>query len=152
MNNGEGNSGKLNARDFTAEIEAATNFELSSRPEVSARELGGKVLATPGEKPGAIFGAAETVADRTEIIGEETQLQVDERLHDDAEDAASEEIGGLEHKIVAKNQEGVARAMIPEIDKIVDQKVYRPADLERAYRHGVNATLAVFNRKIGDRN
>ncbi len=172
MNNGEGNLGRLNAKDFTAEIEAATNAAVApeigvpGRPEVDMRGLGEKVLATPGEVPGAIFGGngsgevsgailGETTnlaTERLEEVGVESGLQIEERMRDDAEDAVSEEVGGFEHRIVAKNQEGVARAMMPEMERITAQRVYRPADLDKVYRRGVNATLAVFNRKIGDRN
>lgn len=58
----------------------------------------------------------------------------------------------FENRIVAKNQEGVAKMVAPEVDKLVGQKSFRPSDLERLYRQGVNTTLGVFNRKIGDRN
>ena len=40
----------------------------------------------------------------------------------------------------------------PEVEKMVSQKSFRVSDLERIYRHGVNTTLGIFGRRIGDRN
>lgn len=89
-----------------------------------------------------------------EFVGEESRIQTKERLADDLEDARNEAGEGLgfENRIVAKNQEGVARVVGPEVDKLVNQKSFRVSDLERIYRHGVNTTLGIFGRRIGDRN
>lgn len=89
-----------------------------------------------------------------EFVGEESKLQSRERMADDAEDARNEMGEGLrfENRIVAKNQEAVAQAVVPEVDKIMSQKSFRPALLDKLYREGVGAALEVFGRRIGDRN
>ena len=46
----------------------------------------------------------------------------------------------------------MARTVTLGVDKVVAQKSFRPSDLEKLYREGVNSILKVFNRKIGDRN
>lgn len=88
------------------------------------------------------------------FVGEESNLQEQERLADDREDLASETGGGLKFvdKIVTTNQEAIAQAIVPEVNKIVNRKSFRPAELMGVYQQGVNKTLGVFNRRIGDRN
>lgn len=88
------------------------------------------------------------------FVGDESKIQIKERLADDLEDARNEAGEGLsfENRIVAKNQEEVARAVAPEVDKLVGQASFRVKDLEKIYRQGVHAMLKVFNREIGERN
>ena len=89
-----------------------------------------------------------------QFVGEETSRQVGERLADDREDLMTEMGQGLalENRVMARTQEGVAKAVAPKVEQMVGQASYRPADLMRLYRQGVNETLRVFNRRIGDRN
>lgn len=122
---------------------------------------GGQLERSSGDLRGGSLTPAEEVArDEQELtraedfVGTESQLQIAERIKDDDEDARNEAGEGLgfENRIVAKNQEGVARLVTPEVDKMVNQKSFRPSDMERLYRDGVNAMLGIFNRRIGDRN
>lgn len=180
-----------NAREWTAEIEAATNAEVAAREQGreardgqdAARgeaELGAEVARSEGQDLGRKIIASGNLrggrgAERSEggrgaerelarderelteagqFVGEETSRQVGERLADDREDLMTEMGQGLalENRVMAKTQEGVAKAVAPKVEQMVGQTSYRPADLMRLYRQGVNETLRVFNRRIGDRN
>ena len=194
----------VNAREWTAEIEAATNAEVAAREQAEAgddqetareqgREVGGGQEAARGEAElgaevarsegqdlgrkiiasGNLRGGREAerlgggreaeralardereLTEAGQFVGEETSRQVGERLADDREDLMTEMGQGLalENRVMAKTQEGVAKAVAPKVEQMVGQASYRPADLMRLYRQGVNETLRVFNRRIGDRN
>lgn len=185
----------VNAREWTAEIEAATNAEVAAREQAEAgddqetareqgrearggqdaargeAELGAEVARSEGQDLGRKIIASgnlrggrgaerELARDERELteagqfVGEETSRQVGERLADDREDLMTEMGQGLalENRVMAKTQEGVAKAVAPKVEQMVGQAIYRPADLMRLYRQGVNETLRVFNRRIGDRN
>lgn len=193
-----------NAREWTAEIEAATNAEVAAREQAEAgddqetarergrearggqdaargeAELGAEMARSEGQDLGRKIIASGNLrggrgAERSEggrgaerelarderelteagqFVGEETSRQVGERLADDREDLMTEMGQGLalENRVMAKTQEGVAKAVAPKVEQMVGQATYRPADLMRLYRQGVNETLRVFNRRIGDRN
>ncbi len=89
-----------------------------------------------------------------EVVGDESRLQVAEHLADDREDLEHELGQGLKFEVKAttKGQEEVTRKVVPEVDKIINKSSFRVRELEDVYRQGVNATLGVFNRRIGDRN
>lgn len=89
-----------------------------------------------------------------EFVGEGTALQIDERKNDDYDDLMTEEGRGLklENKVLAKTQEKIAAEVMPVVEKIVGQPVYRPADLDEAYRHWSRDALLTLNRVLGDRN
>lgn len=162
----------VNAREWTAEIEAATNAEVA-RSE--GQDLGRKIIASGNLRGGSGAERAEggrgaeralargerelarderELAEAGQFVGEETSRQVGERLADDREDLMTEMGQGLalENRVMAKTQEGVAKVVAPKVEQMVGQTSYRPADLMRLYRQGVNETLRVFNRRIGDRN
>lgn len=123
-------------------------------------ESGRHDVADPENKTEILSAARKVERDEQELtraqefVGDESKLQVKEREKDDLEDAQNEAGMGLafENRIVAKNQEAVAWMVTPEVDKMVNQKSFRISELERLYRHGVNTTLGIFNRRIGDRN
>ena len=192
----------VNAREWTAEIEAATNAEVAAREQAEAgdgqetvreqgrearddqdaargeaelgaevarsegQDLGRKIIASGNLRDGSgaeralARGERELARDERELteagqfVGEETSRQVGERLADDREDLMTEMGQGLalENRVMAKTQEGVAKVVAPKVEQMVGQTSYRPADLMRLYRQGVNETLRVFNRRIGDRN
>lgn len=179
---------KADAREWTAEIEAATNAEVAAREQgreasddqEAARdeaELGAEVARAEGQGLGRkviASGAAERgrkgkgereagrelkrdeqeLTEAEDFVGEESSQQVGERLADDREDLMTEMGQGLalENRVMAKTQEGVAKVVAPKVEQMVGRASYRPADLMRLYRQGVNETLRVFNRRIGDRN
>ena len=179
----------VNAREWTAEIEAATNAEVAAREQgretrggqeaargeaeqgaevarSEGQDLGRKIIASgnlrgeSGAERALARGERELARDERELteagqfVGEETSRQVGERLADDREDLMTEMGQGLalENRVMAKTQEGVAKVVAPKVEQMVGQTSYRPADLMRLYRQGVNETLRVFNRRIGDRN
>lgn len=170
MNNGSQGREKVRARDLTAEIDRATDLAVpvgvedtrrqeamsAMQAEAEARSMeqpvgfGREILSAVGE----VARDERELTQAQEFVGEESRIQTEERLADDLEDARNEAGEGLgfENRIVAKNQEGVARMVAPEVDKLVNQKSFRVSDLERIYRHGVNTTLGIFGRRIGDRN
>ena len=149
----------------TARGEAVLGVEVA-RSE--GKDLGRKIIASgelrSGRRAERLEGGreAERVLARDEqelteaeqFVGEETSRQVGERLADDREDLMTEMGQGLalENRVMARTQEGVAKAVAPKVEQMVGQASYRPADLMRLYRQGVNETLGVFNRRIGDRN
>lgn len=149
----------------TARGEAVLGVEVA-RSE--GKDLGRKIIASgelrSGRRAERLEGGreAERVLARDEqelteaeqFVGEETSRQVGERLADDREDLMTEMGQGLalENRVMARTQEGVAKAVAPKVEQMVGQASYRPADLMRLYRQGVNETLRVFNRRIGDRN
>lgn len=118
--------------------------------ERSIGDLKGERLTPAGE----VGRDERELTQAEEFVGTESRLQITERIGEDEEDARNEAGEGLgfENRIVAKNQEGVARTVTLGVDKVVAQKSFRPSDLEKLYREGVNSILKVFNRKIGDRN
>jgi len=167
MDNGSQGREKMRARDLTAEIDRVT--EVGRRMNEAQRQP--EAMRQDAERPGRMeqplgFGkeilsaAGEVARDERELtqaqefVGDESETQVRERLADDLEDARNEAGEGLgfENRIVARNQEGVARAIAPEVDRMVNQGSFRPSDLYELYRRGVNATLEIFGRRIGDRN
>ena len=170
MNNGSQSREKVRARDLTAEIDRATDLAVpvgvedtrrqeamsAMQAEAEARSteqpvgFGKEILSAVGE----VARDERELTQAQEFVGEESKIQTRERLADDLEDARNEAGEGLgfENRIVAKNQEGVARMVGPEVEKMVSQKSFRVSDLERIYRHGVNTTLGIFGRRIGDRN
>ena len=170
MNNGSQSREKVRARDLTAEIDRVTDLAVPAGAEDTRRQeampaMQAEAEARSKEQPVGfgreIFSAVGEVArdeqeltQAQEFVGEESRIQAKERLADDLEDARNEAGEGLgfENRIVAKNQEGVARMVGPEVEKMVSQKSFRVSDLERIYRHGVNTTLGIFGRRIGDRN
>lgn len=162
MDNGRGGRA-MSAKELTAEIERETNAEVedfvveNTETDVNRSEMqetGRRILT--GEQ----VASSEIVRDEAELerplefVGEESAIQRQERLADDAEDLVSENGDGLGFvdKIVATNQEAIARAIVPEVNKIINRKSFRPAELLSLYRQGTNKTLGVFNRKIGGRN
>lgn len=181
----------VNAREWTAEIEAATNAEVVAREQgrearggqeaargetelgaevarSEGQDLGRKIIASGnlrgGREAERLGGGREAeralardereLTEAGQFVGEETSRQVGERLADDREDLMTEMGQGLalENRVMAKTQEGVAKVVAPKVEQMVGQASYRPADLMRLYRQGVNETLGVFNRRIGDRN
>ena len=194
----------VNAREWTAEIEAATNAEVVAREQAEAgddqemareqgreakggqeaargeaglgaevarsegQDLGRKIIASGNLRGGreveqseggrkaerALARDERELTEAGQFVGEETSRQVGERLADDREDLMTEMGQGLalENRVMAKTQEGVAKVVAPKVEQMVGQASYRPADLMRLYRQGVNETLRVFNRRIGDRN
>ena len=181
----------VNAREWTAEIEAATNAEVAAREQgrevrdgqdaargeaglgaevarSEGQDLGRKIIASGnlrgGREAERLGGGREAeralardereLTEAGQFVGEETSRQVGERLADDREDLMTEMGQGLalENRVMAKTQEGVAKVVAPKVEQMVGQTSYRPADLMRLYRQGVNETLRVFNRRIGDRN
>ena len=176
---------KADAREWTAEIEAATNVEVAARERAEAGngeeavrgQAGAEVARAEGRGRGrkVIAGGAtergrkgkgereagwelkrdeQELTEAEDFVGEESSQQVGERLADDREDLMTEMGQGLalENRVMAKTQEGVAKVVAPKVEQMVGQASYRPADLMRLYRQGVNETLRVFNRRIGDRN
>lgn len=170
MNNGSQGREKVRARDLTAEIDRVTDLAMPAgaedmrrredmpamQTEAGARSpeqpvgFGREILSAVGE----VARDEQELTEAQEFVGEESKIQTQERLADDLEDARNEAGEGLgfENRIVAKNQESVARMVGPEVEKMVSQKSFRVSDLERIYRHGVNTTLGIFGRRIGDRN
>lgn len=176
---------KADAREWTAEIEAATNAEVAARERAEAgngeeavrgqagaevaraegQGLGRKVIASGATERGRkgkgereagweLKRDEQELTEAEDFVGEESSQQVGERLADDREDLMTEMGQGLalENRVMAKTQEGVAKVVAPKVEQMVGQASYRPADLMRLYRQGVNETLRVFNRRIGDRN
>lgn len=86
------------------------------------------------------------------VVGAESKKEVRERLRDDRDDLKMEEGAGWEHDLLTKGQERLTDAAVKQIDTAVNQKAVQPAELERLRFLGMNAILATYGRKFGERN
>lgn len=126
--------------------------ELPVRPLISveqAQQLGRNAL-----------NSAELARDRQEIehpeqfVGEETDLQVKERLAEDQADYETE-IGqglALERSVVKKTQEGVAREVEATVSNFMRQKSPKIFELAQFRDAKMREILAGFDRVFGERN
>ena len=139
-------------QDLGRKIIASGNLRGGSGAERAEGGRGAERALARGERE--LARDERELTEAGQFVGEETSRQVGERLADDREDLMTEMGQGLalENRVMAKTQEGVAKVVAPKVEQMVGQTSYRPADLMRLYRQGVNETLRVFNRRIGDRN
>lgn len=86
------------------------------------------------------------------VVGGESKKEIQERLKDDREDLKVESGDGWEHNLLTKSQEGLTKEAVQQIDKIIKNNSYRPADLERERFLGMAAILRTYGRKFGERN
>lgn len=165
----------VNAKAFTEEIDRVTTPMAEPELPAPGLKVSPDTLATPDVQRlggAAIFStperdnvagveiASELARDEDEAlhaekyVGAESQLQVRERLAEDQADLQAEMGVGdpLTVKIMAKSQEELSRAMMPMVNKIVNQPSFRPADLEKVYRDGAEKARGLFGRKLGERN
>ena len=89
-----------------------------------------------------------------EYVGTESELQVEERLAEDRADLQAEMGVGdpLTVKVMAKSQEELSKAVAPEVNKFLNQKSFRPAELQQVYRARAEQARGVFGRVLGERN
>lgn len=101
-----------------------------------------------------------------EFVGEETEVQTQERLEADEEDLRNEEnlapkgaseaekaLINRDHKIVQKVQDAVTTATVAEVQAITSQPVFRPADVVRAREKGMLEMLrGAFGYEFGSGN
>lgn len=87
-------------------------------------------------------------------VGVESELQATERLAEDQADLQAEMGMGdpLTVKVMARSQEELSQAMMPVVNKIVNQPKFRPADLVKVYNQGAEKARGIFGRKLGERN
>ncbi len=86
------------------------------------------------------------------VVGAESKKEVRERLRDDRDDLKMEEGAGWEHDLLTKGQERLTDGAVKSIDAAVKQREVRPAELEKLRFLGMNAILATYGRKFGERN
>lgn len=86
------------------------------------------------------------------VVGAESKKEVRERLRDDRDDLKMEEGAGWEHDLLTKGQERLTDEAVKKIDAAVNQKAMQPAELEKLRFLGMNAILATYGRKFGERN
>lgn len=124
--------------------------------EVQARNAEREALASDARIKELV--AAENGYARSEleaganVVGAESKKEVRERLRDDRDDLKMEEGAGWEHDLLTKGQERLTDAAVKQIDTAVNQKAVQPAELERLRFLGMNAILATYGRKFGERN
>ena len=186
MNNGRGHGQGLNVKDFTAEIDRATEPFVAGgtqQQEAVSPESGQTrpVLPEVGRTQtdwsakigqGAIFSTGEISAtqseqeanqeiqrDRAELInpeelvGEESGLQRQERLAEDAADLRAEAgRDGNASKNVERNLMMIADGVMDQVGKMIHGKVFSPASLMDLRRAGMHEALGVLGRRLGDRN
>lgn len=165
-NHGKPEVSHISARAMTEEIERATNAEQERQQLENAAGGGRSEYAgiTPeqtrqfGE---TVISSAELARDRQEIahpdeyIGDESALQIRERLAEDRDDLRRELGEGLkfEAKIAKRGQERITADAVHEVDQLMGRANFRPAEMAAIYRKYGNQLLsAVENRRIGDRN
>lgn len=130
---------------------AGRDFSIKSFDEEKAEaDLTGEIAQELGARVGEALEAV--LVNPEENVGEESELQIEERLQDDAEDAQAEQGVGLGSEVVIKKQEDVAKAVVPEVEKLMAAKEFHPAQVEQLLRVGAARTLAIWGRKLGDRN
>lgn len=86
------------------------------------------------------------------VVGGESRKEIRERLKDDREDLKVETGEGWGHEIMARGQERLTKETVHQIDRIIKNNAYKPADLERQRFLGMNAILRTYGRVFGDRN
>lgn len=86
------------------------------------------------------------------VAGAESKKEIKERLRDDREDLEMEAGAGWGHELLTKGQERLTNEAVKRIDEVVEQRSMRPGELERARFLGMNAILATYGRKFGERN
>lgn len=86
------------------------------------------------------------------VVGAESKKEVRERLRDDRDDLKMEEGVGWEHDLLTKGQERLTNEAMKQIDAAVKQGAMQPAKLEKLRFLGMNAILATYGRKFGERN
>lgn len=107
-------------------------------------------------KAAAKLGRVERELENPEsAVGEASALQKQEYLQEDEEDLRNELGQGenrFEQKIVVGNEKKIAEEVAGQVENLVNQKQFRPADLDGIFRRGTIAALGVMNREIGERN
>ncbi len=107
-------------------------------------------------KAAAKLGRVERELENPEsAVGEASALQKQEYLQEDEEDLRNELGQGknrFEQKIVVSNEKKIAEEVAGQVENLVNQKQFRPADLDGIFRRGTIAALGVMNREIGERN
>lgn len=102
----------------------------------------------------------------TEFVGDETKIQVQERLEADREDLSNEEnlppVGATkaekalinrDHKIVQKVQDAVTMATAAKVEEILKQPAIRPAEVAKIRQDDMLKMLeGAFNYKFGSGN
>lgn len=172
MDNRSANRGNMSvdAKAFTEEIDRATT-PLNEVEKVggdkgvamgsSAQQLGGSAIFSTTELVGVEMEANKELArDEDQIehaekyVGVESELQAAERLAEDQADLQAEMGMGdpLTVKVMARSQEELSQAMMPVVNKIVNQPKFRPADLVKVYNQGAEKARGIFGRKLGERN
>lgn len=127
-----------------------------SKGEVQARNAEREALASDARIKELV--AAENGYARSEleaganVVGAESKKEVRERLRDDRDDLKMEEGAGWEHDLLTKGQERLTDEAVKQIDVAVNQKAVQPAELEKLRFLGMNAILATYGRKFGERN
>lgn len=129
----------------------------------------GMSVAQMGEE---LMAQDELERDRQEIlnpmkfVGEETEVQTQERLEADEEDLRNEEnlapkgaseaekaLINRDHKIVQKVQDAVTTATVAEVQAITSQPVFRPADVVKVREKGMLEMLrGAFGYEFGSGN
>lgn len=127
------------AEDQVFGEEVLTEVEQAPRGQIArerAEQLGWRVLG--GENGEATQEIAQDQAELEhpiEFVGDETPLQVDERLKAQQENSLNEIDPNRDSgaKRVRRSQEKVARAAMAEVDKMVHQRQFSPLDLVRLH-------------------
>lgn len=178
--NGEPRSGR---GDWLGEGDGVVENTRTEMGRMGAKALDGSAGLNFGVSPDAGWGPMEAAqglagAERelrrdeqemvrpTEFVGDETKIQVQERLEADREDFRNEEnlppVGATEaeralinrdHKIVQKVQDAVTMATAAKVKEILKQPAIRPAEVAKIRQDDMLKMLeGAFNYKFGSGN
>lgn len=156
MNNG-GARGEMNAKEFTEAINLATEpvYE-PEKPTVDTKEAGRTVIeqANLERATQELVRDREELTDAEEFVGDETPLEIANRLDEDKEDLLNEIGQGSPYvgKIMGQNQTEIANGVMAEVHEITKSKEFHPADLANVRRMGMHAILRTYERTLGERN
>lgn len=128
------------APEVAAPEATAETDDMMARPEIEA-------VAELSEDLNQIQHPERFVGDETAVQRQEYQRQDEEAVRRDEDKNGSWGAG-----VAFKNQEGVARYVATEAEKMVRQPKYELNGLTDLYRQGVRRTLATLDREIGARN
>ena len=134
---------------FGTEQTAGDVLERGERQDLKVAESNARVKEMVAIENGYVQNGLEAGAN---VVGGESKKEIQERFKDDHEDLKVESGGGWAHDLLTKSQEGLTKEAVQQVDKIIKNNSYRPADLERERFLGMVAILRTYGRKFGERN
>lgn len=180
MNGSEMGQKSQTAREMAAEIDRATDLAANRQKNTNEREANGDALSRTqaGNLGNKVLTynpdmQAERNSERVHMmaeldngygangtenplaVGEESKVQVAERLGEDREDIANEQgLNGVYVKNnMDRNNKRITNETVASVDKLISDNEYNPGKLDQLMTNARTKFLKdVFNRILGSRN